>query len=33
VRYSAQQDDGGWSFAMTNPKDGSPHLLGRATPA
>jgi acyl dehydratase len=33
VRYSAQQDDGGWSFAMTNPKDGSPHLLGRASPA
>ncbi|WP_253942608.1 MaoC/PaaZ C-terminal domain-containing protein [Nocardioides sp. zg-1230] len=33
VRYSAHQDDGGWAFAMTNPKDGSPHLLGRATPA
>ena len=33
VRYAAQQDDAGWSFAMTNPKDGAPHLLGRATPA
>jgi hypothetical protein len=33
VRYSAQQDDAVWSFAMTNPEDGSPHLLGRASPA
>jgi len=33
VRYSAHQDDTGWAFAMTNPKDGSPHLLGRTTPA
>ena len=33
VRYAAQQDDEGWTFAMTNPKDGSPHLLGRTTPA
>jgi acyl dehydratase len=32
VRYAAQQDDGGWTFAMTNPEDGAPHLLGRATP-
>jgi acyl dehydratase len=33
VRYAARHDDAGWSFAVTNPKDGSPHLLGRATPA
>ena len=33
VRYAARQDDAGWTFAMTNPKDGSPHLLGRTTPA
>lgn len=23
----------GWAFALTNPKDGSPHLVGRATAA
>ena len=22
VRYAAAQDDAGWTFAMTNPKDG-----------
>lgn len=33
VRYAAEQDDAGWTFAMTNPKDGSPHLLGRTMPA
>jgi acyl dehydratase len=33
ARYAAQQDDAGWTFAMTNPGDGSPHLLGRTTPA
>jgi len=33
VRYSARQDDAGWAFAMTNPSDGSPHVLGRTTPA
>jgi acyl dehydratase len=33
VRYAVQHDDAGWRFAMTNPKDGSPHLLGRAAPA
>ena len=33
VRYAAHQDDTGWAFAMTNPRNGSPHLLGRTTPA
>lgn len=33
VRYAARQDDDRWTFAMTNPEDGSPHLVGRATPA
>ncbi|SED06275.1 Acyl dehydratase [Nocardioides exalbidus] len=33
VSYAARQDDTGWTFAMTSPKDGSPHLLGRTTPA
>ena len=31
VAYAARQDDAGWTFAMTSPKDGSPHLLGRTT--
>lgn len=29
VAFAARQDDTGWTFALTNPKDGSPHLLGR----
>ena len=33
VRYAARQGDASWTFTMTNPEDGSPHLLGRATPA
>lgn len=33
VAFAAEQDDDRWSFAMTSPKDGSPHLLGRTTPA
>ena len=33
VRYAAEHEDAAWSFAMTNPRDGAPHLLGRATPA
>ena len=33
VAFAARQDDAGWTFALTNPKDGSPHLLGRTTPA
>ena len=33
VRYAAEQGDAGWIFAMTNPDDGSPHLLGRTAPA
>lgn len=33
VRYAARQDDAGWAFALTSPKDGSPHLLGRTSAA
>lgn len=33
VAFAARQDGERWTFAMTSPKDGSPHLLGRATPA
>ena len=33
VAYAARQDGTGWTFALTSPKDGSPHLLGRTTPA
>ena len=33
VAFAARHDDAGWTFAMTSPKDGSPHLLGRTTPA
>lgn len=29
VAYAARRDDAGWTFALTSPKDGSPHLLGR----
>lgn len=32
VAYAARRDDDGWTFAMTDPRDGSPHLLGRTTP-
>lgn len=31
VAFAARRDDAGWTFAMTNPKDGSPHLLGRTS--
>lgn len=31
VAYAARRDDAGWTFAMTDPEDGSPHLLGRTT--
>ena len=31
VTFAARRDDAGWTFAMTNPKDGSPHLLGRTS--
>ena len=31
VAYGARQDDAGWTFAMTSPKDDAPHLLGRTT--
>ncbi len=33
VAFAARQDDSGWTFALTSPTDGSPHLLGRTTPA
>ncbi len=33
VAFAARRDDERWTFAMTSPKDGLPHLLGRATPA
>ena len=33
VAYAARQAGTGWSFALTSPKDGSPHLLGRTAPA
>lgn len=31
VAYAARQDGDGWTFALTSPKDGSPHLLGRTS--
>ncbi len=31
VTFAARQGDAGWTFAVTNPKDGSPHLVGRTT--
>jgi hypothetical protein len=33
VAFAARQHDAGWTFALTSPQDGSPHLLGRTTPA
>ena len=30
VAYAARRDEIGWTFALTSPKDGSPHLLGRS---
>jgi hypothetical protein len=33
VAFAARQGDEGWTFAMTSPEDGSPHLLGRTSPA
>ena len=33
VAFADRSDDGVHTFAVTNPKDGSPHLVGRATPA
>jgi acyl dehydratase len=33
VAFAARQSDDGWTFAMTSPKDGSPHLLGRTSSA
>lgn len=31
VTFAARQGEAGWTFALTNPKDGSPHLVGRTT--
>ena len=31
VAFGHQEADGGQAFALTRPKDGAPHLLGRAT--
>ena len=33
VAFADRLDGGTHTFALTNPKDGSPHLVGRATPA
>ncbi|WP_082587232.1 MaoC/PaaZ C-terminal domain-containing protein [Nocardioides sp. Soil774] len=33
VDFAARQDGSGWTFALTSPKDGSPHLVGRTSPA
>ena len=33
VDFATRRDDDGWTFALTSPKDGSPHLLGRTHPA
>ena len=33
VAFAARQGDDGWTFALTSPKDGSPHLLGRTASA
>jgi hypothetical protein len=33
VAFADAADDGVHTFALTDPRDGSPHLLGRATPA
>ena len=31
VAYAARQDEAGWTFSLTNPKSGAPHLTGAAT--
>ena len=31
VTFAAQQEGEGWTFALTNPKDGAPHLVGRTS--
>ena len=33
VAFAARQEDAGWTFGLTSPKDGSPHMLGRTTSA
>lgn len=31
VSFGLEQQDHGWAFALTNPRDGSPHLVGRSS--
>lgn len=31
VSFGLEQQDDGWAFALTNPRDGSPHLVGRSS--
>ncbi|GAB3039408.1 hypothetical protein GCM10011376_33180 [Nocardioides flavus (ex Wang et al. 2016)] len=31
VAFAAREDDTGWTFALTDPVDGSPHLVGRTS--
>jgi hypothetical protein len=33
VVFAARRGEAGWTFALTSPADGSPHLLGRTSPA
>ncbi len=33
VAFGARRTEGGYAFSLTRPKDGAPHLLGRATRA
>ena len=33
VAFGHEATDDGQAFALTSPKDGAPHLVGRATPA
>lgn len=33
VSFGVRQDGGSFTFSLTSPKDGSPHLVGTATPA
>ncbi|NPD06302.1 hypothetical protein HN031_16605 [Nocardioides sp. zg-1308] len=33
VAYAARREDDGWAFAVSSPRDGSPHLVGRTTSA
>ena len=33
VAFAARREDDGFTIALTRPKDGAPHLVGRTTPA